>query len=624
MKNNNTSKCSNNKHNKYLKVLKKNNKFKNNKKINKEGINIENNSNNQQLIFNENKNELKFSCENDIDTIEQLFKDDINSNYNNLLEYIKQKNKKKQDEITTIGEDITSTINYLYKIITNNIDISIDNNTSENIQLEDIDKKKFYLKRIKKLLLNDKRLLNIIKVDCICPNIEELYLQRNVLKDIEFCTNMNNLIVLSAHSNFIKNIPNLNSLNSLVLINISDNLIEHLIYENLPKSIEIFYFYDNIYFNDISIIEYRYNTIKFLKNIKILDKLKVDYNELILYNSCESYEAVNKLLVKNINKNKSLEYVTNHYNNIDNSVQNYLKNNENTNSNLNTNISENVNSTKTIIYNNKLDILNDNEYLLYIKEKEKLKQIFKERLTNRVNDYKNNKQKRSIILKNKLNKIKDLLNSKINNMFSTERYQEINERFKKVIEHDKNMSIIEKALENIKSRKNSIQSIKEVDEDNSSEISNNSYNTYSKKVNNNNLNKLYQSQTDIYSCNNKLVANKYTKQKLKPLDYVSNKLLIENNEKNIIDDSIDNYINNNYDFSKLQSEDKLIRDEVISLIENFDKSKISNNNTNNNISIINNNNSSLLPKLKEPLNRIINKQISTNNSLLSDLESDII
>jgi len=134
-----------------------------------------------------------------------------------------------------------------------------------------------------KLFLNDRGIEEINNL-MIYEKMEELYLQRNYITTIENLNYSCNLEILSLHFNNIKEIKGIKHLTNLKILDLSENFIINLDIENIPKSVEFVYLFENPFFKDLDLIKYRYDCINYFSNLIILDSMEVtDRERLVLF-----------------------------------------------------------------------------------------------------------------------------------------------------------------------------------------------------------------------------------------------------------------------------------------------------------------------------------------------------
>jgi Leucine-rich repeat (LRR) protein len=64
------------------------------------------------------------------------------------------------------------------------------------------------------------------------------------------------------NNNYIVNVEGLKNLSSLRILDLGDNIIEELHMEELPTSISYLYLFDNIFYDTISLFDFRAKCIK--------------------------------------------------------------------------------------------------------------------------------------------------------------------------------------------------------------------------------------------------------------------------------------------------------------------------------------------------------------------------
>lgn len=367
--------------------------------------------------------------------IEQMFHDSIDNSYNQLSEYYLKKNK-----ITKENKDYLN-ISFLYDIVTKGLMNSLNNDINEEEKL-------FFLKRTKKILLNDKNLLTINNIQSLV-SLEELYTQRNLITDITIVSNLSNLIILNSHSNYIKTIPNLQGLINLRLLNLSDNFISDFDIYNIPSQIEFIYFYDNPFFSNISFIEYRYLLCKKFEKLKRVDGLNISYKETLLYYNSTDFIKINL-------KNPEVQLIIKFYERVKSERENYLK------------LNQSYLNIESLQQENSAINEDDDEFS---KLNSTALSFFRERCEVRKDDYNTQHKERLEDMKNKLNTIKNRFEIKMNAFVSTEHFNTINQRLIDIVDKNNKLDEIERMLNQIEvnslSNKNHI--IAEVDNETDSE-----------------------------------------------------------------------------------------------------------------------------------------------------------
>jgi len=95
-------------------------------------------------------------------------------------------------------------------------------------------------------------------------------------------------------------------LNNLLILNLSDNLIENFEIDEIPKNIIYLYFYDNLFFDNIDLLEYRSKCLTYLLNLERLDYLNISIKERFILSSNFKQNKVRK----------HLEFIYKHYDEI--------------------------------------------------------------------------------------------------------------------------------------------------------------------------------------------------------------------------------------------------------------------------------------------------------------------
>ena len=168
--------------------------------------------------------------------------------------------------------------------------------------------------------LNDKKITKISNLE-IYHNLSELYLQRNFIKKIEGLEQLFNLKILSLNNNYIVNVEGLKILSSLRILDLGDNIIEELHMEEFPTSISYLYLFDNIFYDTISLFDFRAKCIKKFPDLTRLDGLDVSNIERMILTEEDVAEMDTYLVLK-------LKHVKDYYDNMRRIRREILKHDE--------------------------------------------------------------------------------------------------------------------------------------------------------------------------------------------------------------------------------------------------------------------------------------------------------
>jgi Leucine-rich repeat (LRR) protein len=156
-----------------------------------------------------------------------------------------------------------------------------------------------------KLFLNDRGIEEINNL-VIYEKLEELYLQRNYITTVENLNYSSNLEILSLHFNNIKEIKGIKHLTNLKVLDLSENFIINLEIENIPKSVEFLYLYENPFFKELDLIKYRFECINYFSNIIILDSMEVADRERLVFFGRKKY--IKDLFERTMGKSIKVHY----------------------------------------------------------------------------------------------------------------------------------------------------------------------------------------------------------------------------------------------------------------------------------------------------------------------------
>jgi hypothetical protein len=298
--------------------------------------------------------------------------------------------------------------------------------------------------------LNDKKLTKLTNLD-IYTNLEELYLQRNFIKQIEGLNGkyLKNLQILNLNNNYIRKIENLKNLENLKILDLGDNLIDNFEIQTVPENIVYLYLFDNLFFDKIDLLKFRSICIINLKQLYRLDCLTISDMEKIILIDEKNLTQRSRYIIAS----EKLKHVKKHYQDIKKERRSLLKGfTENSNleksedleesSSINlTNPTESKESDKESI-----PLSKDEFFLTDQNKKNNLIESLKERSNNRIKEFEVSSNDRMKDIKTKLDEIRkkftdmplldedrrEKMKNKINNAIKSEekckRAEEISKR----------------------------------------------------------------------------------------------------------------------------------------------------------------------------------------------------
>ena len=243
----------------------------------------------------------------------------------------------------------------LYNKLNNSCVITPQSETSSSQTDEEL------LLSTKIFMLNSKHISKITNLE-IYQNLEDLYLSNNFITEITCLDHLTSLQVLNLKNNYISKIQNIKHLSNLQLLDISYNEITQFDINEIPsKSLIYIYLFDNPFFKNISLFQYRSDLITTCSHLERIDKLDIKDRERLILSDVSNLKSKFSL--------KSLNYINEHYESMKIVI------NKNTDTQTNTNNKSTSNNESTTVSkedNNKL-IENERQQL-----KEKMNALQKE------------------------------------------------------------------------------------------------------------------------------------------------------------------------------------------------------------------------------------------------------